>query len=187
MTDGAPVSRHGLPVRRVEARPDVLARLSGEAADVDDAHVATVAPADGGFPWAITAVSNESPAGGATDGGDDADNVSRDDTDDDADLTDWQRQWLDVSAPEDEPDESIPTVDAGGWWEGIPAVRQLLLYGLEPACRRCQARPHRSDLERGTPEARDANAPAPSDTGASSGPVRRRVSAASRRWRAVRP
>lgn len=114
MTDGAPVPRHGLPVRRVEARPDVLARLSGEAADVDDAHVATVAPADGGFPWARTAVSNESPAGGATDGVDDADNVSRDDTDDDADLTDWQRQWLDVSAPEDEPDESIPTVDAGG-------------------------------------------------------------------------
>lgn len=187
MTDGAPVPRHGLPVRRVEARPDVLARLSGEAADVDDAHVATVAPADGGFPWVRTAVSNESPAGGATDGGDDADNVSRDDTDDDADLTDWQRQWLDVSAPEDEPDQSIPTVDAGGWWEGIPAVRQLLLDGLEPACRRCQARPHRSDLERGTPEARDANAPAPSDTGASSGPVRRRASAASRRWRAVRP
>ena len=31
---------HRLPVRRVEARPDVLARSSGEAADVDDAHVA---------------------------------------------------------------------------------------------------------------------------------------------------
>ncbi|TCJ92914.1 hypothetical protein EDC82_2744 [Dermacoccus sp. SAI-028] len=109
----------------------MLARLSGEAADVDDAHVATVAPADGGFAWARTAVSNESPAGRATDGGDDADNVSRDDTDD-ADLTDWQRQWLDVSAPEDEPDESIPTVDAGGWWEGIPAVRQLLLTASSP-------------------------------------------------------
>ena len=43
----------------------MLARLSGEAADVDDAHVAAVAP-----------------------------------------------------------------VDAGGWWEGIPAVRQFLLEGF---------------------------------------------------------
>lgn len=122
---------HRLPVRRVEARPDVLARLRGEAAGTDDANTAATAPADGGFPWARTAVSKESLADGATDGGDDADSVSRDDTDDDADLTDWQRQWLDLSAPEDEPDESIPSVDAGGWWEGIPAVRQLLLDGVD--------------------------------------------------------
>ena len=51
-------------------------------------------------------------------------------------LTDFQRQWLALDDPPDETDAEATTDEADlaltepGWWEGLPAVRQLLLDGL---------------------------------------------------------
>lgn len=78
-----------LPVRRVEARPEVAARLRGE----DPPPV--LPPERSSFPWQRPDVPNT--ADGST-------NVS-------------------------EPSAGTPQVS--GWWEGIPAVRQLLLDGLD--------------------------------------------------------
>lgn len=46
-------------------------------------------------------------------------------------LTDFQRQWLAMEEPEpSEPEVEPEPEPASRWWEGIPAVRQLLLDGL---------------------------------------------------------
>lgn len=59
--------------------------------------------------------------------------VSQTASGDDA-LTDWQRQWLSFDEPTDESAPDVPvahdSTDESNWWEGIPAVRQMLLDGL---------------------------------------------------------
>lgn len=117
---------HRLPVRRVEAWPDVAARLRG-GTEVTGESAAALDEGQG-FTWNRAGRSDDeaSPVGG-----DDADGDDRDDTDDDDGLTDWQRQWLAEDAPEEQVDEGDPATLENAWWEGIPAVRQLLLDGLD--------------------------------------------------------
>lgn len=93
-------TRNRLPLRRVEAYPDVRDRILGSG------HEAAEAPQSSPAPETAEPIVGE-------DG-----------------LTDFQRQWLALDEPEDTPQEEAVGSEPG-WWEGVPAVRQLLIDGLD--------------------------------------------------------
>lgn len=107
-----------LPIRAIAAWPEVRERLGAAPAAGDDGR--DEQPGEDEPRPRATDVDHGDPAPAGTD---------------DA-LTDWQRQWLSLDEPAGQSDGDGP-VDGGSderanWWEGIPAVRQLLLEGIEP-------------------------------------------------------
>lgn len=114
MSDDDAWLHNRLPVRRVAGTAEVRARLLGLGDDSDDEF------------------QHES---------DDESASALSSTEDDDGLTDWQRAWLGLESDGDDADaddtdgaDGASGVGGSGepaWWEGIPAVRQVLLDGLD--------------------------------------------------------
>lgn len=107
--------RSRLPVRTIEAWPEVRERLIAHSLEDDEVvewpgEEADDSPETAGTPEPAAAEQAAEPDDG---------------------LTDFQRQWLSLEEPEE--DESEAPLEPGyHWWEGIPAVRQFLLEGFTP-------------------------------------------------------
>lgn len=119
-----------LPVRRVQARPEVTARLR-------DGGRVREAPMEPGFVWNRSTPASAGPGEASSPAVPDeavqpTERPIAGSANDDAPggpLDDRQRQGFSF-AEESAPGHAAPSPGIG-WWEGIPAVRQLLADGLD--------------------------------------------------------
>lgn len=130
MNDGE-WQRSRLPVRSVAPWPDVRERLSAPARQDNE----TTDPSSEGVASAPSGDAHG--LGDAGSHGVVADGHAPSDAPDvhvgagDDGLTEWQRQWLSMDDENDTPTPEEASDAQHNWWEGIPAVRQLLLDGLD--------------------------------------------------------